>query len=163
MANEDLQKKYESLPGELKRALFDPEIANRIYKIGESFNIPKEKMETLAQITGKVFLKIIDLDYLKDALKDDLEISLVDAEKLCQKLNKEVFSPYKKYLKETKEETIGQTQQMNDQKQEKIKTKKELSSKEENDKYREPINDEEDIINPQVIVKDNDGRIKKIL
>ena len=55
MANEDLQKKYESLPGKLKRALFDPEIANRVYKIGESFNIPKEKMETLAQITGKVF------------------------------------------------------------------------------------------------------------
>ncbi len=175
MPEEDLQKKYQSLPEELKKALFDEEIASKIYELGERFNVPKEKMKTLVQITGKVFLKIIDIDHLKEVLKDQLHISLINAMGLYQELKKEVFSPYEKYLKEKNQESSPETinkesfeqkQQTDEQREEKIIMRKALLNKKGPDKYREPIDEEEEeqtIRTPQVIVKNSNGRIKKVL
>jgi hypothetical protein len=172
------------LPEDLKKALFDEEISNKIYEMGEKFNVPKEKMEALAQISGKVFLGVLVLENLKEELKTNLGISPEDAEGLYQNLNDEIFSKYKESLDLIEVDNRGpapldtklsngvngfaQKSEVGEEKkeiseearQEEIKMRKELLQKKGSDRYREPIETEE--LEKSRVVR-NGGRIKKVL
>lgn len=157
MPEEDyLQKKYESLPEDLKKALFDQEIANKIYRWGINFNIPKEKMKLLAQIVGKVFLGIINLNNLKEELQNNLEISPENTEGLYQGLYNDVFLKYKENLENlTKKTEVSFSQNFPEEKElvpEKIE-KTPLSFQEKSiPKEEEPLkpSTEEELLSPSI-------------
>lgn len=167
MPEEGLQKRYEALPEELKKTLADKEISNNVYRIGGELKVPQEKMETLAQIVGKVFLGIVSLKNLKNELENDLEISSESAEELYQSLYQNIFLGYKEILENltsnfppTKED-VSVSPPPIEQNEEEIKIRKELLKRKGVDKYREPIDEDELEEQKPRIVKEN-GKIKKI-
>ncbi|HOK35185.1 MAG TPA: hypothetical protein PLL80_00305 [Candidatus Pacearchaeota archaeon] len=159
ISEEDLQKKYELLPNDLKKALSDPEVSNKVYQIGEELYIPKEKIEILAQITGEVFLGLVNLESLKEELKNNLEISEDIAEKLYQSLYNEVFLSYKGSLEKLeKKETLTVSKEIQERE---IEAHEEFLRKKGTDKYREPI-DEDEVNEQKPRIVREEGKIKKV-
>lgn len=167
MTEEELEKRYQSLPPELKEALSDKKLSEKVDLIGKEFKISEEAIEELAAISGEVFLGILPLSNLAKELKEKLNISENESQALAEKLNSEIFYKYKDQLSslqkfpsssQIKEE--GPIKTSEDKKV--IEEREELlRKKRENDPYREPIDDEEETESPFTIKEE--GRIKKIL
>jgi len=168
MTEEELEKRYQSLPPKLKEALSDKKLSAQIYSIGREFKIPEEHLKRLLGICGGVLIGVIPLSELGKQLKKELNISENESQALAEKLDSEIFSKYKDQLSSLQKssppslikEEKGAIKTSEDKKV--IEQREELlRKKRENDPYREPI-DEEEKTESSFTLREG-GRIRKIL
>lgn len=96
---EQLQKRYETLPDDLKKAIFSVETADIIQKISKKYNLQIDKMGELASETGLLMLGFtFPKDYIKN-LSARLGTDIETAKKIAQEINAEIFAPVKEHLK----------------------------------------------------------------
>jgi len=168
MTEEELEKRYQSLPPELKEALSDKKLSEKVDLIGKEFKISEEKLEELGGICGAVFWGIIPLSELGKQLKKELNLSEEKSRALAEKLDSEIFSKYKDQLssfqKSSPPSLIKEEKSAIKTSEDKkvIEQREELlRKKRENDPYREPI-DEEEKTESSFTLREG-GRIRKIL
>ena len=98
MPGQDLQKKYDSLPEDLKKALFDENISKQIENVAISYEIDDELIEEFLKITGKVFLGILPLQNLAIELSDSFNLKTHTAQQIVNDLKIAIFSKHKEGL-----------------------------------------------------------------
>lgn len=94
---EELQKIYESLPDDLKEALFSEKTAGDIYDTCVENDIEEKNLE-VAKYVGYVLLGLLSPDELGKTLKEKLAMTDGLAKKISQKIARLVFSPLKARL-----------------------------------------------------------------
>jgi len=95
---QNLQKKYDSLPEDLKKALFDENISKQIENVAISYEIDEGLIEEFLKITGKVFLGILPLQNLAIELSDSFNLKTHTAQQIVNDLKTAIFSKYKEGL-----------------------------------------------------------------
>lgn len=95
---EEIQKKYNSLPPELKNTLFDKDISRKIFNICAQFETSEGETKKILKIIGFVFLGFLQENDLKKEILETLTIEKKRKDNLIEKLNSEVFLKYKKIL-----------------------------------------------------------------
>lgn len=109
---EQLKEKYNSIPEDLRDALFSTENADIIQKIGEKYNLTAGKIADLADETGLVMLGFTPVKDFISNLAKRLEIGIDIAGKIGQDINEQIFGKYRESLRkihglvEEKEEEI---------------------------------------------------------
>ena len=98
MPGQDLQKKYDSLPEDLKKALFDENVSKQIENVAISYEIDEELMEEFLKIIGKVFLGILPLQNLAIELRDSFNLKTYTAQQIVNDLEAAIFSKHKEGL-----------------------------------------------------------------
>lgn len=95
---EEIQKKYNSMPPELKNALFDKDFSRKIFNIGTQFKVSEEEIKKILKIIGFVFLGFLQEEDTKKEILEILTIEKGEKYNLIKKLNSEVFLKYRKIL-----------------------------------------------------------------
>jgi len=94
---EELQKIYEALPEDLKKALFSDKTADDIHDVCVENDIEEKNLE-LAKYVGHVLLGLLSPDELEKTLKEKLTIADESAKKISQEITHIVFFPLKTSL-----------------------------------------------------------------
>lgn len=92
---EELQKIYEALPDDLKKALFSQQTANIVDEIGRKNNVPEEKIIEIIKYCGYVLLGLLPPADLRKTLKEKLSLPDETAESVSQEIIQLVFLPLK--------------------------------------------------------------------
>jgi len=92
---ERLEDLFEALPDELKEALVDENLFEKIVLVGKEFRISEEAIEELAAICGEVFLGTLPLSNLARELEEKLDLTPEIAQNLAHELDSEIFSEFK--------------------------------------------------------------------
>jgi len=100
-SKEDLQKRYNNLPQELKEVLFDKDTTKNVYKAGEQEGLDTASIKSLSKICAKIFLGVFPLKNLEEEIKNKLDINDNTAKKIKESLNSKVFLKHKKILERT--------------------------------------------------------------
>lgn len=131
-SKEELWKLYETLPEELKEAIFSEKIAEDMFRICERYGI--EECSKLSKIVGYTFLGVLPPFEIQKVLQKELFLSSEKAKRISDELYRFVFYPLKNSLASlySKEFKIPQEKE-----EEEAKIKKEIEEK--RDIYREPI------------------------
>ena len=97
--DEEIEKYYQNLPPILKDALYDTDIADKIFDIGKTSGLMDEKIKILAEETGYVVLGLTrPMDFV-ERLADGLKL---DHDKICtiaKEINHQIFFPMREALK----------------------------------------------------------------
>jgi len=145
---EELQKIYESLPKDLKEALFSEKTADDIYDTCVENGL-EEKNPELAKYVGYVLLGLLSPDELEKTLKEKLAMTDDLAKKISQEITRLVLFPLKASLEPLYKIKMSPPPPLEDSEPSKELSKEEIS-KEENlmkeepekrmgkDTYREP-------------------------
>ncbi len=129
-SQEQLWKLYETLPEDLKDAIFSVDTANSIYETCKRSNL-EEKVSQVAKHTGYVLLGLLSPDEFAETLKKEMDLNADIAKKVSQEITRFVFYPLRTTLEELYKTKIEQTK-----KPEPTETSKEILGK---DVYREPV------------------------
>ncbi|MBI2122226.1 MAG: hypothetical protein HYT98_03820 [Candidatus Sungbacteria bacterium] len=110
-SQQEVQAQIKKLPPVLREALFDADIAEKIYEIGRNAGLMVDKIGLLAQETGDITLGFSKpSDFIKN-LSESLSIDTDKARDIAGRINQAVFLPLREALKTThqfdvSEETI---------------------------------------------------------
>ncbi len=105
MELEELYKKFEELPENIREALLAPETASSIYEIGKSANLEDEKISLLAELVGNVFMEGLKESDLSNKIKVIIEADDVAAKNLSIKIDKVIKFIQSRPVVRAKEET----------------------------------------------------------
>lgn len=103
---EQLWKMYESLPKELKEAIFSVETANDIRIICLKAGLEKERISEVAKLTGDVLLGILLPEDFQKELENQVKIEETLTQRLDRDINRLIFYPYKKFLDELQNKKV---------------------------------------------------------
>lgn len=96
---EQLQKRYEGLPEDLKRAIYSVETADAIQEISKKYGLMIDQMGELAAETGLLMLGFTSpKDYIKN-ISARAGADIDTAKKIAEEINTEIFSKVKEHLK----------------------------------------------------------------
>lgn len=98
---DEARKNFEKLPDVLKAALFDPEVANKIFEVGKKYGLTIEKTGFLAEETGHIILGLTHPNEFTDTLKNRLGVDGDDARDIALDISHQVFFPLREALKDT--------------------------------------------------------------
>ena len=97
--NQDqLWKVYETLPEELKQAVFSAENADHTFSICERYGI--EECSQLASLVGLVLMGVMLPRDFEGALQKDLGLDQETAQRVAQEINRFIFYPVKQQLEQ---------------------------------------------------------------
>ena len=97
--NQDqLWKVFETLPEELKQAVFSAENADHTLSICEKYDI--EECSQLASIVGLVLMGVMLPSDFEEALQKNLGLDQETAQRIAQEINRFVFYPVKAQLEQ---------------------------------------------------------------
>ncbi|MFC1625295.1 hypothetical protein ACFL1O_00195 [Patescibacteria group bacterium] len=96
---EEILKKYQTLPEDLQKAIFSMDTANIIQKIAKDNDLNVEKMGILADEAGLLMLGITRPNNFISNLTSRLEIDKSTAGKIGQEINAQIFSKIRESLK----------------------------------------------------------------
>ena len=99
-SKEQLWKTYETLPQELKEAIFSEETANNIWDICSRNGIEDERVSEVARYTGRVLMGLLPPEEFQKSLEKDLKLGKEVVKKVNQEINRFVFYPVKTSLEE---------------------------------------------------------------
>lgn len=136
---DQVTKLYESLPQDLKDALYSQESADNIGKICEENNITdSDDIFEITKYTGYVLLGLVPPDDLAGLLEKDLGIEPAIAKEISERLRQYIFFPLRKTLEPLYNTKITFTEKKEEvtQKADEEPIKQELGS---DDQYREQI------------------------
>jgi len=129
---EEIQTRFQKLPPNLKDAIVDVDVSEKIFAIGESTGLTIEQIGTLAAETGYVTLGLTRPNEFVSALSKNLGISEDAAKKIAAEVNHQIFYPIREALKSAHQVEITY---------EKIESGKEqvVSSKDERIETKAPV------------------------
>src|SRR3989344_2939653 len=129
---EEIQTRFQKLPPNLKDAIVDVDVSEKIFAIGESAGLTIEQIGTLAAETGYVTLGLTRPNEFVSALSKNLGISEDSAKKIAAEVNHQIFYPIREALKAAHQVEITY---------EKIESGKEqvVSSKDERIETKAPV------------------------
>jgi len=139
-SQEELWKLYESLPEELKKAIFSKEISDIIYNIGKRHNLEEEKISQIAEGVGYVFLGLLLPAEFEKNLKEEMGIENKIIDGINQEIKRFIFYPFKNSLEPLYNIKIEPVLKPSD-KESLLKplSSKEINEKNTKDPYRESI------------------------
>ncbi|MFC1629843.1 hypothetical protein ACFL11_01340 [Patescibacteria group bacterium] len=96
----EIDKTLQSLPDELKEAIFSMETADIIWQACEKQKIMDDRMTKTAEHTGHVLMGLIPPEDFQDVLEREVKIKKDTAKKIAHEINRFVFYPVKNSLAE---------------------------------------------------------------
>lgn len=96
---DEIDDRFEKLPKVLQDALFDPKIAQKIFAIGDQFELTIEQIGFLAEETGFVMLGLTRPNMFKDAIQERLGTDNAKGESIAHEINNQIFFPLRETLK----------------------------------------------------------------
>jgi len=99
-SSEELWQLYDSLPNELKNAIFSPKTSEVIYNLCQRNNLDEKQMGEIAKEVGFVILGLLPPNELQDELKKNLNLDDDLAKKINQEIQRFIFYPIKAPLEE---------------------------------------------------------------
>ncbi|GEM_PF-1996037 len=138
---------YEKLPPKIKELFWDEDVSDRIEKVIKRFNLGKIKGDRLNKIIFYVFLGLLPPSLIKRMLKEKLALSEKESEELGDEVIRYIIAPMKHLLKmlykKEEFEKVGIKSDFYEKDTEterkKSPQKKEETSKDSSDPYREPV------------------------
>lgn len=106
---EDIQKKFEELPEDIKWAIIEADVENKILEIGKKRGLNVSQMGQLALETNTVMLGFYPLDKFEESLKASMGLSPEKVRAIVDDVNDTILKSIRENLKETREETATQT------------------------------------------------------
>ena len=95
---EKLQEIYESIPQDLKEALFSQETANSIHEACTKNSVGEEKIPEVAKHTGYVLMGLLPPDELEKTLEFKVGLTNEQAKNINQEITRFVFFPLRAIL-----------------------------------------------------------------
>jgi len=92
-SRELLQKRYLSLPKDLRENVFAVKTADKIREVAQKYEISNQKICHLASITGDVLLGVLPLEKFSNALELRLAINKMAAQAIVEEIKREIFLP----------------------------------------------------------------------
>lgn len=89
---EQLKELYENLPKDLQRALFAPEITEKIKEICSNNNLNEEQNSEVAKYIGYVMLGVLPPEEFEETLRNELKISSETSRKISSEIFNSIFS-----------------------------------------------------------------------
>jgi hypothetical protein len=103
---EETQKKFDSLPLEVKELLYSAELTSIIQKAGEKNKLHFDQMGRLEMETTNVLLGFTDMPDYAPILMKGLEIDQVKADAIVQDMNELLFNKIRDAMKITYEQNV---------------------------------------------------------
>ncbi len=97
-SKDQLWKLYESLPDDLKEAVFSEETANTIHEACTKNNLEEEKISEVAKYTGYVLLGLIPPNEFEKTLKDKVGLKDEALKQTAREIYRFVFFPLKETI-----------------------------------------------------------------
>lgn len=104
---QELKERYEKLPEVLKDAMFNADIAAKIFEIGKKYGLTIEKTGLMAEEVGYLILGLTRPTELVNALDEALKVKENQAKEIASDLNRQIFFPLREALKTTHQIEIG--------------------------------------------------------
>ncbi len=98
---EEIQKKFDSLPEEIKALLYSPEMMDVIKKVGEKHQLHIDQLDLLENDTAQVMLGFIQTKDYPVALMDSLNVTQIKADMIAQDMNDMLFVKIRDSMKKT--------------------------------------------------------------
>jgi hypothetical protein len=137
-SKEKFWKLYETLPQELKDALFSEETGNNIEDICKK-NTAEENMGKIVDYVGKVLLGVLSPADFKEALEKDLGIDSEKARKIDQEIFRTIFYPVKSALEQISKAESSPSDNLTEKTPAPLKEENIPSPPKKDDSYRESI------------------------
>ncbi len=97
---QELEERYQKLPRILQEAIFNVDVANKIFALGRRFNLTIEKIGFVAEEVGYVILGFTKPEKFTEVLADRLGAGREEATKIAQEIDQRIFLPLREALKE---------------------------------------------------------------
>lgn len=97
--DEKILEKYNSLPDDLKAALFSSAVTNNIFEVGKKYGLAIDKIGELADETGLVMLGITKPSEYVRNLAQRLGVEQEKAKAIAEEINQKVFQQVRESLK----------------------------------------------------------------
>jgi hypothetical protein len=136
-SKEKFWKLYETLPQELKNALFAEETGDNIEDVCKK-NDAEESMGEIVDYVGKVLVGVLSPADFKEALEKDLGIDPEKARKIDQEIFRTIFYPVKPALEQISKAEIPSSNPT-EKTPTPLKEENIPSPPKKDDSYREPI------------------------
>jgi len=143
---DQLWKLYNTLPSELKEALFAIETADYIYDVCEKNEVKDKQITEVARSTGKVLLGVLPPDEFQEDLEKKVGLEKETAKKVAQEINRFIFYPLKAVLEKLYKTEITPpsrpitgVEETTEEATTPSKKKEEPKSPPKKDVYREPV------------------------
>lgn len=104
----ELETRYNKLPDILQDAMFNYDIASKIFETGKQFGLTVEKIGFLAEETGLVVLGLTRPDEFTQHLAERLEVDTEKARSIASAVNHRVFFPLREALKTTHQVEVNE-------------------------------------------------------
>jgi len=137
-SKENFWKLYETLPQELKEAMFAEETGNNIEDVCKK-NTVEENMGKIVDYVGKVLLGVLSPADFKESLEKDLSIDSEKARKIDQEIFRTIFYPVKSALEQIGKAESPPSNNLAEKIPTPLKEEKTPSIPKKDDSYREPI------------------------
>ncbi len=98
-SNEEVAKKYESLPQEVKDLLYSFEMTSIITKVGEKHGLHIDQMDKLNTETGYVMMGLTDTKDFQALIAEDLGIEPAKAQGVARDIEEMLFSKIRDAMK----------------------------------------------------------------
>lgn len=99
ITQEEILKKYEELPEDLKKAMYSASTAELIYQIGKKYGLNIEETGDLTTEVAKIILGLNHPKNFISSLVDFLDIRREKAVEIAQDVNHQIFFPIREELK----------------------------------------------------------------
>ena len=108
-AQQQIDKALESLPEELKEAIFSKETASHLYDIYDRSGVTDERAWKISECTGYVLMGLMLPQEFEQALVKDIKLTKKVAQEIAREINRFVFYPVKPALEQLHKMEVGET------------------------------------------------------
>ncbi len=91
-------KRWDTLPDNLKEALFSEYNAETLWRICESQHLSDDKIEKVATLTGDVILGFLHPEDLGQEIRKDINVAVEVANTIASEIDRKIFAPIKSDL-----------------------------------------------------------------
>jgi hypothetical protein len=95
---EEMQKKFEGLPEDLKWAIMGANVDEKIIEIGKKYNLNVEELGQLSLETHGVMLGYILPDQFEESIRKSLNFPELKTKELAEEINEEIFKNIRERL-----------------------------------------------------------------
>ncbi len=96
---EEIQKKFDSLPADIKAAVYGVDMLNIIQKLGEKYKLHIDQVGTLEAETADVMIGFSKPEEFVGNLSEALIVDRAQAENIAKEINEQVFIKIRESLK----------------------------------------------------------------
>ena len=136
---EQVEKALETLPEELKDALFSMETAQHVWDIREKYKAMDEKGDKIPSYVGYVLMGLMLPQEFEQALVKEIKLPKKAAQEVAREINRFVFYPVKPSIEQLHSTSIGTAAPQKTSYKEPAQEVEEVEKPSGPDAYQEPI------------------------